>query len=382
MTQQEAQIAMDRDHQATMADPAALAVRSVMKRYGHHAALHEVNLRVDKGEFVTLLGSSGSGKTTLLRIVAGLAEPTGGTVSIDGRDVTQLPIEKRDIGFVFQNYALFPHLNVRDNISFGLKLRNYPREQLKARTQEMMELVHLSPLGSRFPGELSGGQQQRVAIARALAPSPKLLLLDEPLGALDRRLRQQLGMELKRIQRDTKVTSVYVTHDQEEAFLLSDKVAVMEAGRILQIDTPRGIYRAPRNLFVANFVGETCQMRGVAEAVSGRNGRVKVGSFTMDVVLEQATTVGSDVIVVTRPEQIAVNRCEEAGRPPDKLGSSLCGVVRSCTFLGNRLKLKIDACQVEVEAELDGSRDAEFKEGSMVAISWACGSARAYPVAE
>lgn len=369
-----------RNQQAVKADPAALAVNSVMKRYGHHTALHEVSLQVNKGEFLTLLGSSGSGKTTLLRIIAGLTEPTEGTVSIAGRDVTRLPIERRDIGFVFQNYALFPHLNVRDNIGFGLKIRKYPGDQLKARTEEMMELVHLSSLGSRFPGELSGGQQQRVAIARALAPSPKLLLLDEPLGALDRRLRQQLGVELKRIQRDTKVTSIYVTHDQDEAFLLSDRVAVMEAGRILQIDSPRGIYRDPASLFVANFVGETCQMKGVAQQVSGRDARVTIGSITINVLLEQATSVGSPVIVITRPEHIAVKRQDAVKAPADDPGSSVRGVVRSCTFLGNRLKLKIEAGQVEIEAELDGSRDEEFEEGSIVDISWAHGSARAYPV--
>ncbi|AZO07866.1 ABC transporter ATP-binding protein [Mesorhizobium sp. M3A.F.Ca.ET.080.04.2.1] len=360
-------------------ESAALDIRSVKKLFGQLIALHEICLRVRHGEFLTLLGSSGSGKTTLLRIIAGLTEPTEGAVSIGGRDVTHLPIEKRDIGFVFQNYALFPHLSVRDNIGFGLKLRRYPAARLKARTDEMMELTHLSSLGSRFPSELSGGQQQRVAVARALAPAPKLLLLDEPLGALDRRLRQELGLELKRIQRDTKVTAIYVTHDQDEAFLLSDRIAVMEAGRVLQLDSPRTIYRDPTNLFVANFVGETCRMKGLLREISGGAGRVDVGGLVIDAVPADGATAGMPVVVVVRPEQISVKRCKSmqsrSGAPATFVG----GFVRSRTFLGNRLRLKLEASGIDLEAELDGSRDEEFEDGCFVEIAWQFGSPRAFP---
>ncbi|PBB86863.1 ABC transporter ATP-binding protein [Mesorhizobium sp. WSM3876] len=360
-------------------ESAALDIRSVKKLFGQFVALHEICLSVRHGEFLTLLGSSGSGKTTLLRIIAGLTEPTEGAVSIGGRDVTHLPIEKRDIGFVFQNYALFPHLSVRDNIGFGLKLRRYPAARLKARTDEMMELTHLSSLGCRFPSELSGGQQQRVAVARALAPAPKLLLLDEPLGALDRRLRQELGLELKRIQRDTKVTAIYVTHDQDEAFLLSDRIAVMEAGRVLQLDNPRTIYRDPTNLFVANFVGETCRMKGLLKEISGGTGRVDVGGLVINAVPADGATVGMPVVVVVRPEQISVKRCNSmqsrSGAPATFVG----GFVRSRTFLGNRLRLKIEASGIDLEAELDGSRDEEFEDGCFVEIAWQFGSPRAFP---
>jgi ABC-type Fe3+/spermidine/putrescine transport system ATPase subunit len=358
----------------------ALTVRAVRKAFGQYEALSDIDLSIEEGEFVTLLGSSGSGKTTLLRIIAGLTEPTAGTISIRGSDVTHLPIEKRDIGFVFQNYALFPHLCVRENIGFGLKLRKYSGAELKARTEEMMDLVHLSALGERYPSQLSGGQQQRVAIARALAPAPKLLLLDEPLGALDRRLRQQLGEELKRIQRDTDVTAIYVTHDQEEAFLLSDRIAVMETGRIRQVDTPRAIYRNPASLFVANFVGETCQMQGVVRNRSGNTASVEIGGIAIQARMTEPAPDGTPVTVVLRPEQVRILERNAASIAPGRNRSALLrGTIRSCIFLGNRLRLKIDAAGFELDAELDGGHNRQPAEGDTVEVTWEAGAPLAYP---
>ncbi|HEY2642393.1 MAG TPA: ABC transporter ATP-binding protein, partial [Galbitalea sp.] len=239
-----------------------VSVRGLRHVFEHSIALAGIDLTIDGGEFMTLLGPSGSGKTTLLRIIAGLIEPSAGSVLIDQVDVTSLPTQQRDISFVFQSYALFPHLTVSQNIEFPLRMRNVDRRARGRRVEEMLELVSLEEMGHRMPAQLSGGQQQRVALARALAHRPKVLLLDEPLGALDRRLRQQLGGELRRILREAAVTTIYVTHDQEEAFILSDRVAVMSRGRIRQVGTPVQIYTRPVDMFVANFVGETNTFTG------------------------------------------------------------------------------------------------------------------------
>lgn len=218
--------------------------------------LKSTSLAIEPGAFCTLLGPSGSGKTTLLRMIAGLINPTAGTISIGGKDVTRLPVQARNIGFVFQNYALFPHMTVAQNIEYPLKLHHWTRPEREARVSEILTLIELPHLSQRAVGELSGGQQQRVAIGRALAYRPSLLLLDEPMGALDRRLRQQLGAELRDIQQKTGITAVYVTHDQEEAFILSDKIAVMNRGEILQYGAPADLYHTPTSDFVARFLGE------------------------------------------------------------------------------------------------------------------------------
>ena len=235
---------------------APIEVRGCHQRFGSFTALHGVDLSVSGGEFVTLLGPSGSGKTTLLRILAGLVMPTGGTIHVAGRDVTYLPSEKRDIGMVFQNYALFPHMTIFENVAFPLRIRHKARQEISHRVGEALELVGLPQLGHRYPGQLSGGQQQRVAIARALVFRPRVLLMDEPLGSLDKRLRQQLQLEIRKLQKEVGITTIYVTHDQDEAFTISDRIAVMDKGSILQIAAPFEIYRAPAARFVADFVGD------------------------------------------------------------------------------------------------------------------------------
>ncbi|MCW2289231.1 ABC transporter ATP-binding protein [Leucobacter luti] len=269
--------------------------------------LHETDLTVEAGEFFTLLGPSGSGKTTLLRIIAGLIDFTSGRIAIDGADVTKLPTQQRDIGFVFQNYALFPHLTVAQNIAFGLKIRKVRGQQLIKRVDEILELTELGALKDRHPAQLSGGQQQRVALGRALAQRPRVLLLDEPLGALDRRLRQDLGSEIRRIQQESETTAIYVTHDQEEAYILSDRMGVMEAGYIRQVGAPREVYSAPNSGFVANFLGETNSFAGEVRGREQGGTVVRVGEFAVMAAAQPGLAPGAGCIVSARPEQIRLS---------------------------------------------------------------------------
>ncbi len=244
-----------------MTENAAIEARNVSKHFGQGdgvvRALDDVSVAIRQGEFFTLLGPSGCGKTTLLRMIAGFESPTSGEIRLNGEPITHLPPNKRPVNTVFQSYALFPHLSVAQNIAFGLEMLGKPRAEIDARVQKMLALVRLEQLAGRKVSQMSGGQQQRVALARALAPQPKVLLLDEPLSALDLKLRKEMQSELKRLQRETGITFIFVTHDQEEALTMSDRIAVMSAGRIQQMGTPREIYTQPVNRFVAGFIGET-----------------------------------------------------------------------------------------------------------------------------
>jgi spermidine/putrescine transport system ATP-binding protein len=257
-------------------------LRAVTKRFGALTAVDAVDLDVTPGEFLTLLGPSGCGKTTTLRMVAGFEEPTAGEILIGGRSAVGLPPYRRDVNTVFQQYALFPHLSVLDNVAYGLKQRGLPKGERKAKAREALELVQLPQLAERKPKQLSGGQQQRVALARALVMEPKVLLLDEPLGALDLKVRKQLQIELKRIQERVGITFVYVTHDQEEALAMSDRVAVMNAGRIEQLGRPREIYDSPATPFVADFIGETNFVRVNGKTVAVRPERMAVARAPRD----------------------------------------------------------------------------------------------------
>ena len=287
--------------------------------------LDDICLTVARGEFVTLLGSSGCGKTTTLRIIAGLEQTDSGSVWINGQDVTKLPPDIRDVNTVFQNYALFPHMNVAENIGYGLKLRKVPRGEIKKKVAQMLELVQLEGYEKRKPSELSGGQKQRVAIARALVNNPKVLLLDEPLGALDLQLRRAMQIELKHLQKKLGITFIYITHDQEEAINMSDRIAVMRDGCIEQIGTPDEIYNHPKTSYVATFVGNANILHGVAESIQGENAIVKIGNDRVIVKLEtsqqdtgdtrakQYLVAGEKVTLAVRSENILLQETAVIG---------------------------------------------------------------------
>lgn len=287
--------------------------------------LDDICLTVARGEFVTLLGSSGCGKTTTLRIIAGLEQTDSGSVWINGQDVTKLPPDKRDVNTVFQNYALFPHMNVAENIGYGLKLRKVPRGEIKKKVAQMLELVQLEGYEKRKPSELSGGQKQRVAIARALVNNPKVLLLDEPLGALDLQLRRAMQIELKHLQKKLGITFIYITHDQEEAINMSDRIAVMKDGRIEQIGTQDEIYNHPKTSYVATFVGNANILHGAAERIQGENAIVKIGNDRVIVKLEtsqqdtgdtrakQYLAAGEKVTLAVRSENILLQETAVIG---------------------------------------------------------------------
>ena len=286
------------------------------------AVLDNISLEISKGEFITLLGSSGCGKTTTLRIIAGLEQPDAGSVWLDGREVTGLEPNQRDVNTVFQNYALFPHMNVAENIGYGLKLKKVPKSEIRKKVSQMLELVQLEGYEKRKPSELSGGQKQRVAIARALVNNPKVLLLDEPLGALDLQLRRAMQIELKHLQKKLGITFIYITHDQEEAINMSDRIAVMRDGRIEQIGTPDEIYNHPKTSYVATFVGNANILHGVAESIQGENAIVKIGNDRVIVKLEtsqqdtgakQHLTAGENVTLAVRSENILLQETAVIG---------------------------------------------------------------------
>jgi putative spermidine/putrescine transport system ATP-binding protein len=290
-----------------------LEVEAASKRFGPVAALSEVSLSVAAGEFVTILGPSGSGKTTLLKVIAGFEIADQGRVLIDRADITELDPAQRNIGMVFQNYALFPHMSVGRNVAYPLTMRGIPKAEIATRVSQALEMVELGDLAERLPKQLSGGQQQRVALARATVFQPRLLLLDEPFGALDRKLREQMQIEVRRLQRRLGLTTLFITHDQEEALVMSDRIAVMEKGRVLQVGPPYEIYEAPANPFVADFIGESNIFAGMVEANDGNLVRVRLDRGPLIEVTGRADFSASprqNVRVMVRPERfvdLAVN---------------------------------------------------------------------------
>ena len=304
----------------------SLELKEIKKSFTEgEAVLDNISLEISKGEFITLLGSSGCGKTTTLRIIAGLEQPDAGSVWLDGREVTGLEPNQRDVNTVFQNYALFPHMNVAENIGYGLKLKKVPKSEIRKKVSRMLELVQLEGYEKRKPSELSGGQKQRVAIARALVNNPKVLLLDEPLGALDLQLRRTMQIELKHLQKKLGITFIYITHDQEEAINMSDRIAVMKDGRIEQIGTPDEIYNHPKTSYVATFVGNANILHGVAESIQGENAIVKIGNDRVIVKLEtsqqntedtgvkQYLSAGEKVTLAVRSENILLQETAVIG---------------------------------------------------------------------
>jgi putative spermidine/putrescine transport system ATP-binding protein len=311
-----------------------LSIQNVRKAFGATTVVQDFNLDVERGELVSFLGPSGCGKTTMLRIVAGFEEPSAGLVMVGGKDVTNLKPNQRDIGMVFQAYALFPNLTVAQNIGFGLKVAGVAKAEADARVAEMLSIIKLPEFGSRYPYQLSGGQQQRVALARALAPRPKLLLLDEPLSALDAKVRVSLREEIRGIQKKLGITTIFVTHDQEEALSMSDRIVVMYGGKAEQVGTPFEIYNKPATKFVANFVGTLNVLEGKVSDAAG--GKVRLGGS--DLVLKQplnGAKAGDTLSLALRPEAISL------GKQPGR-DASLGGEILEVSFLGSVIRMRVD----------------------------------------
>ena len=311
-------------------------LENITKDFDGVQILKPTNLSIYEGEFLTFLGPSGCGKTTTLRIIAGLETPTEGTVKLEGRDVTNLPPYKRNVNTVFQNYALFPNMNVFDNVAFGLVEKRLGKAEIREKVEAMLQLVQLGKMGKRKPNQLSGGQKQRVAIARALANDPKLLLLDEPLGALDLKLRKQMQLELKTLQKNLGITFVYVTHDQEEALTMSDRIIVMNNGKFEQIGTPREIYEHPQNKFVANFIGESNIFEASVVSETGTTGTLTLMMENGHVLAEgEGFKYDEIVYLCLRPENIEISTSTREG-------FTLKGFVRDHVYVGNIVKTVVE----------------------------------------
>jgi putative spermidine/putrescine transport system ATP-binding protein len=310
-----------------------LKLENLVKAFAGNQVVKDVNLSFTKGEFISLLGPSGCGKTTILRMIAGFEKPTAGSILVEGKDISPLPPNQRKIGMVFQAYALFPNMNVEDNVGFGLKIANVPAEERRARVDEMLKLIGLSGFGKRFPFEMSGGQQQRVALARALAPKPRMLLLDEPLSALDAKIRVSLRQEIRGIQRDLGITTMFVTHDQEEALSISDRIVVLSAGNVEQYGTPFEIYNKPATRFAATFVGQLNTLK--AKVSNAANKTVSIdGQAAVVPNLPASAKTGDLVSLTMRPEAVSLAN----GHARDIV---LDGTVSEVSFLGSVIRLKV-----------------------------------------
>jgi spermidine/putrescine transport system ATP-binding protein len=343
----------------------------VTKRFGDVAAVDDLSLDITEGEFFSLLGPSGCGKTTTLRMIGGFEDPTAGTVYLGGRDVTDLPPYKRDVNTVFQSYALFPHLDVRENVAFGLRRKKVDRSQIGTRVAEVMKLVDLEGFEERKPPQMSGGQQQRVALARALVNHPKVLLLDEPLGALDLKLRKQMQLELKRIQSEVGITFIYVTHDQEEAMTMSNRLAVMRQGTIEQLGDPADVYENPSTEFVAGFLGASNLLEGEVKDSANGDATVLLSAGTSVVVPTGRIPpdAGSRVKVGVRPEKITITR-EERFVPGE--ANSITGVLRMSTYIGVSHQYKVEGpggTTLTVYIQNLGAEEAP-RPGERVVLSW------------
>ena len=343
----------------------------VSKLFGDAAAVDDLSLDIQEGEFFSMLGPSGCGKTTTLRMIGGFEEPTYGTVYLGGRDVTTLPPYKRDVNTVFQSYALFPHLNVYENIAFGLRRKKVDKGDIDKRVRDAMTLVDLIGFESRKPPQMSGGQQQRVALARALVNHPKVLLLDEPLGALDMKLRKQMQLELKSIQQEVGITFIYVTHDQEEAMTMSDRLAVMRHGKIDQIGPPEAVYETPATEFVAGFLGASNMLDG--EVKETNNGRTTIALSTGGTVTTNTSGVPAGITTVrvgVRPEKITIVP-DDGNAPADR--NTVTGLLRMSTYIGVNYQYKVEGPggnELTVYVQNLGSEGSQPVPGQRVRLEW------------
>ncbi|MGE0716396.1 MAG: ABC transporter ATP-binding protein [Alphaproteobacteria bacterium] len=337
-------------------------LEGVSKRYGSADAVRGVSLAVGRGEFVSLLGPSGCGKSTILRMIGGFEQPDAGAIEIDGVDVVDVPANRRPVNLVFQSYALFPHLSVFDNVAFGLRRKRLPKREIADQVARFLALTGLESFGERYPAQLSGGQQQRVALARALVNRPKVLLLDEPLGALDLKLRKRMQVELKHLQREVGISFIYVTHDQDEALALSDRIAVMNHGEVLQYDAGREIYDRPRTEFVANFLGEANVLRGRLVA-PGAAGVIEIAGRAMPVTAGDVPA-GTATSVAIRPESLEI--------VGEGAGPSLPCRVEDVVFLGSSsvVHLRTEAGEPLMLRGFDRARLDALSQGDVVAIAW------------
>jgi spermidine/putrescine transport system ATP-binding protein len=350
-------------------------MRGVSKAYGSTMALHDINLHIANGEFLTLLGPSGCGKTTILRIFSGFETPTKGDVLLEGKVINDIVPEKRQLNTVFQNYALFPHMTVRENVSFGLRMQKKPKDEILRRVDEALRMVHLENFAERRPAQLSGGQQQRVAIARAVVNNPMVLLLDEPFSALDFKLRKQMQFEIKHLQRQLGITFIFVTHDQEEAFAMSDRVVVMNEGYIEQVGTPQEIYEEPESLFVARFVGEINILEGIILEARENNtylAEVEGANFTLRT--RRAFAAGDKARVLLRPEDLKVYHIHEE---ESTTGPYLLGRINESVYKGATVDISItlDSGKRILAAEFFNEDDADisYNAGERVTVSWVAG---------
>jgi len=355
-----------------------IEIDHVVKSFGDFVAVEDAHFSIAQGEFFSMLGPSGCGKTTTLRMIAGFEQPTSGAIRLDGVDVSRIPPNKRDVNTVFQQYALFPHMNVFDNVAFGPRSRKASKAEIAKRVPELLEIVRLADFANRRPSQLSGGQQQRVALARALVNLPKALLLDEPLGALDLKLRHAMQFELKRIQREVGITFVYVTHDQEEALTMSDRIAVMSEGRVEQIGTPTEIYDNPASVFVAGFIGQANLWPG---AVTGRSGEtadiVALGGASLKGRCQSADLrPGVDAVLMVRPERIMISTID-----PGPTTQRVRGTVVDLTFQGPIVRLVLHASdETPIIANIDPDHDLPMlRPGDSVWASWSASAASVLP---
>ncbi|SCB55904.1 putative spermidine/putrescine transport system ATP-binding protein [Bradyrhizobium shewense] len=347
----------------------------IQKTYdGETLVVKNLNLEIPRGEFLTMLGPSGSGKTTTLMMLAGFEVPTQGTILLEGRSIDNMPPHKRDIGMVFQNYALFPHMTVEENLVFPLKVRKLGKAEIEAKIKRVLDMVRLGAHGKRRPGQLSGGQQQRVALARALVFDPKLVLMDEPLGALDKQLREQMQLEIKHIHENLGVTVVYVTHDQGEALTMSDRIAVFNDGVVQQVAAPAELYERPQNAFVAQFVGENNQLRGKVAAMNGETCKVEIpGAADVQALAVNVEVVGRPTVLSLRPERVKLNPAP--GSFPNVFSARVAEVI----YLGDHVRVRASVCgHDDFVIKLPNSEGiVQLESGTVITIGWKTEDCRA-----